>query len=93
MTEPYFDDSGPSAPGRPRFISPARDITPRLIYPGLRFRPIAAKDVMASFMWFEPGAPAPQHRHPGLQITICISGEFTVTTSEEPRRWAPATAS
>jgi mannose-6-phosphate isomerase-like protein (cupin superfamily) len=89
VTEPYFDDSGPAAPGRPRFISPARDITPRLIYPGLRFRPMAARDVMASFVWFEPGAPAPQHRHPEPQITICISGELTFTISEETQTMGP----
>ena len=89
MTEPYFDDSGPAAPVRPRFISPARDITPRLLCPGLRFRPVAARDVMASFVWFEPGAPAPQHRHCELQITICISGELTFTISGETQTMGP----
>lgn len=89
MTEPYFDDTGPAALGRPRLISPARDITPPLIYPGLGFRPIAARDVIASFVWLEPGAPAPQHRHSELQITICISGELTFTISAETQTMGP----
>jgi hypothetical protein len=60
-----------------------------LLYPGLRLRPIAAKDVMASFVWFELGAPAPQHRHCELQITICISGELTFTISGETQTIGP----
>ena len=40
-------------------------------------------------MWFEPGAPAPQHRHCKLRITIGISDELTVTLSEETKTMGP----
>lgn len=83
--QPYFDDSGASMDRRAHFVSPVHDIAPRLIYPGLRFRPIATRDVMTSFVWFEPGAPAPRHHHSEQQISICLSGELTFTVAGETR--------
>jgi quercetin dioxygenase-like cupin family protein len=89
VTLPYFDDGGAASTAKARLVTPTRDIAPLAIFPGLEFRPLSTEKVMVSFVSFEAGAPAPRHRHPELQISICVSGQITFTVTGETLAMGP----
>lgn len=57
--------------------------------PGLTLRPFWGKNVMASYVAFEPGAVAPIHQHPQEQLSIVISGRLYFTVGTESRWMEP----
>jgi quercetin dioxygenase-like cupin family protein len=85
----YFDDAGETTGHPGWFFRPDDDIAPLHLIAGLEFRAIVAGDAMASFVRFEPNAPAPAHHHAEQQIALCVSGELTFTVSGESHVMQP----
>lgn len=61
---------------------------------GVKLRPMFGKDLMLSYVTFEPNAVAPAHQHPQEQMTLVLQGscEFEVGTQKKVIKTGDAVA-
>ncbi len=88
----YFDaPSGvPLEPGR--FVTIDADL-PRLDFaPGLVLRPLVGRNLLASFVSYQPHAEAPLHAHEEEQVFIVLEGEIELELDGERRLLRPGEA-
>jgi quercetin dioxygenase-like cupin family protein len=92
-SERYFrlDPEGVAeAPGR--YVDIVSDIEGVEFVPGLLFRPLVGKDVMLSFVTYEPHTEAPRHAHAEEQVLYVLEGELEVDVGDETRMLRPGQA-
>jgi quercetin dioxygenase-like cupin family protein len=92
-SERYFrlDPEGVAeAPGR--YVDIVSDIEGVEFVPGLLFRPLVGKDVMLSFVTYEPHTEAPRHAHAEEQVLYVLEGELEVDLGDETRMLRPGQA-
>src|SRR5581483_6998200 len=86
MSETYFDQptAEPVEPGR--IVAIAADLPSITLAPGLTARPLVGRNLLASFVRYEPDAVAPLHSHEEEQVFIVLEGELEITLGDEVRR-------
>lgn len=92
-SERYFrlDPEGVAeAPGR--YVEIVSDVEGLEFLPGLVFRPVLGKDLMLSFVSYEPHTEAPRHAHAEEQILYVLEGELEVDLGDETRVLRPGQA-
>jgi unsaturated pyranuronate lyase len=92
-SERYFrlDPEGVAeAPGR--YVDIVSDVEGVEFLPGLVFRPVLGKDLMLSFVSYEPHTEAPRHAHAEEQILYVLEGELEVDLGDETRVLRPGQA-
>lgn len=85
----YFEDSGGVPEEGARFIDVYKDLEALAFSEGLEFRPLVGRNVMLSFVSFEPNVEAPVHSHVEEQLICVISGKLAVTLGDEERTLGP----
>ncbi len=65
------------------------DITPIQVWDGIRARRVEGEQVTLAIVELDPGAVAPEHRHPNEQNGMVISGTMTFRIADEERELGP----
>lgn len=65
------------------------DIAPIQVWDGIRARRVQGEQVTLAIVELDPGAVAPEHRHPNEQNGMVISGTMTFRISDEERELGP----
>jgi quercetin dioxygenase-like cupin family protein len=85
----YFETT-PSEPGR--FVS-IDSLEPLLeLAPGVTSRPLLGRNLLGSFVRYEPNAVAPLHSHLEEQLFMVIEGEIDLELGGEHRTMRPGDA-
>lgn len=66
------------------FRSPS-DLTHHEIFPGVNIHTTACKEMMLSWVVFEPGAVVEKHAHPHEQVGMMVEGRAHFFVGEEER--------
>ena len=83
-----FDpDAVAEQPGR--YVHLEDEVEPVQFSPGLVFRPVLGKDLMVSFVRYEPHTEAPRHAHSEEQILFVLEGELEVELGDMTRTLRP----
>jgi quercetin dioxygenase-like cupin family protein len=82
----YFGEATekPQAPGV--MVSVDTDLPEIELAPGIRSRPLAGANLLASFVRYEPNSVAPAHAHIEEQVFYVVEGELEMTLGGEVRR-------
>jgi unsaturated pyranuronate lyase len=75
-----------------RFVTIETDLPGLDFLPGLVFRPLVGRNLMASFVRYEPNTLAPVHAHEEEQLFIVLEGEIELEIDGEKRRLRPGDA-
>lgn len=65
------------------------DIPPIQVWDGIRARRVQGEQVTLAIVELDPGAVAPEHRHPNEQNGMVISGTMTFRIADEERELGP----
>ncbi len=91
MTTYFAAPSGvPQEPGR--FVAIEADLPALDFAPGLVARPLVGRNLLASFVRYEPNAVAPLHAHEEEQVFIVLEGEIELDLDGERRLMRPGEA-
>lgn len=83
---------GGAPAGEGRYVEVDRDVSAVEFVPGLTFRPVVGRGLMANFVRFQPNTVAPVHTHDEEQITIVLEGEFEFDLDGDVRVMRPGMA-
>ena len=88
----YFDTpSGvPEEPGR--YVTVDADLPALDFAPGLVLRPLVGRNLLTSFVRYEPYAEAPLHAHEEEQVFIVLEGELELELGGDKRLLRPGDA-
>jgi quercetin dioxygenase-like cupin family protein len=88
----YFDDATgvPREPGR--FVTVDDDLPALDFTPGLVLRPIVGRNLLASWVRYEPHSEAPLHAHEEEQVFVVLEGEIELELDGERRLMRPGQA-
>jgi quercetin dioxygenase-like cupin family protein len=92
-SERYFrldPDGVAEAPGR--YVDIVTEIEGVEFVPGLVLRPLVGKDLMLSFVSYDPHTEAPRHAHSEEQVLYVLEGELEVELGDETRTLRPGQA-
>ncbi len=65
------------------------DIPPIQVWDGIRARRVQGEQVTLAIVELDPGAVAPEHRHPNEQNGMVVSGTMTFRIADEERELGP----
>jgi unsaturated pyranuronate lyase len=88
----YFDQPTmkPDEPGRYVSIDAIQPVLELVV--GIKSRPLVGRNLLASFVRYEPDSTAPLHSHVEEQIFIMLEGEIELEMSGERRLMRPGDA-
>lgn len=85
----YFGEAGPEPSEPGRLLNVEVDIPPLTLGPGLTSRPVVGRNLLASFVRYEPGAVAPRHAHVEEQLFMVLEGELEMELGDSKRLMRP----
>jgi quercetin dioxygenase-like cupin family protein len=92
-SERYFRLDPEAVAGEPgRYVDVLTEIEGVEFVPGLVLRPLIGKDLMLSFVSYEPHTEAPRHAHSEEQVLYVLEGELEVELGDETRTLRPGQA-
>jgi quercetin dioxygenase-like cupin family protein len=88
----YFEEASgrPTEPGR--FVVIDRDLPALALAPGLLAHALVGRNLLASFVRYEPNSQAPLHAHEEEQIFIVMDGEIELELDGEKQLMGPGDA-
>ena len=88
----YFEppSGAPTEPGR--YVRIDADLPALDFAPGLTLRPLVGRNLLTSFVRYEPHAEAPLHAHEEEQVFIVLEGEIELELDGERRLMRPGDA-
>jgi quercetin dioxygenase-like cupin family protein len=94
MTEEigYFAEPSGVAAEPGRYVAIDADLPALDFAPGLVARPLVGRNLMASFVRYEPHSEAPRHAHEEEQVFIVLEGEIELELGDERRLMRPGEA-
>jgi quercetin dioxygenase-like cupin family protein len=67
------------------YFPEAKDLSRRLIFPGVSITTCAAEKMMMSHVDLEPGAVVPEHSHPHEQVGMVLAGKAIFYIGDESK--------
>ena len=93
----YFEEAVGKAVDAGRMLRIEDDLPAISLGPGLTSRPLVGKNLLASFVRYEPRSVAPRHAHEEEQLFMVLEGELEMELDGEKRMmvagdvaWIPA---
>jgi quercetin dioxygenase-like cupin family protein len=91
--QPAYFEVPPVEPDEPgRYVAIERDLPVLDFIPGLAMRPLVGRNLLASFVRYQPHSEAPRHAHGEEQVFIVIEGEIELELGDERRLLRPGDA-
>jgi quercetin dioxygenase-like cupin family protein len=88
----YFEEASGQATESGRFVGIDKDLPAIAFAPGLLARALVGRNLLASFVSYEPHSHAPLHAHEEEQIFIVMDGEIELELDGEKRLMRPGDA-
>ncbi len=88
----YFEQSPVEAKEAGRYVSVEKLIPVLELATGITSRPLVGRNLLASFVRFEPNSVAPLHAHEEEQIFVVLEGEIELQMGGEHRLMRPGDA-
>ncbi len=88
----YFGEPAgkPAEPGR--VVAIDADLPALELAPGLTARPLAGRNLLGSFVRYQPRSLAPRHAHEEEQLFVVLEGELELDLDGQVRRLRPGDA-
>lgn len=86
---PYFEAATGQPVERGRLVNVDADLSPLTLGPGLTSRPLAGRNLLGSFVRYEPNSTAPRHAHVEEQLFVVLEGKLEIDLDGEIRLMGP----